>query len=458
MIFQVFFWALTLVLFLSMIFRNLPVATGVLLFAAVALPRTVYSFGPGGDRGFPGITGQYISLSSLSVVLIFGMVGVLSSMPLLDWARHLVLPSAFLVFGYFMLWPQVAEVRSGIVHWLFALAAFVVGIWVSREINGDVRKLRIFAGAIAVTFTVQLVLILFQFVTLAVGDVRVGGTYGHPGILGKVFVVALAFILPFISSEDRRLRQLGNIAFFSGIAATAITLSRANILAVVIVVALWLVLRPRRHGAGRLFVPLLLTLAMLPFFGTLLERFLSDPEGGDRPLLLEAGLRMLAAHGGTGVGPNYYVNVARLTENIVFNTGYAVHNSFVLAAAELGIVGSLIVALPLLLVLVKSVMHFSDRDRAVADVSRTYLIVGVGIVSIGWTGWGLLQSPTLELIYFAAGFFYAQIQLRSGRRDDRVAEENSSRDNESELEEYSARPRAIPSYHYRASSYFKIMD
>jgi len=194
------------------------------------------------------------------------------------------------------------------------------------------------------------------------------------------------------------------------VAATGLTLSRTNILAALMIIIIWGLLLPGTRTLGaRLAMPLIAAVVVLPMAGLLLDRFAEDPEGGARPRLMEAGLRVLEQNVLTGVGPNGFVDIASVTEPAVKQLGLPVHNTFILAAAEVGVIGALVLALPLLVALITAVVRFGDKDPTRAAFARSVLIVGAGIIFVGSTSWGMLQIPALDLTYFLFGFAFAQL-------------------------------------------------
>tara|TARA_R100000365_G_C2747960_1_gene78497 strand:+ start:4164 stop:5099 length:936 start_codon:yes stop_codon:yes gene_type:complete len=240
------------------------------------------------------------------------------------------------------------------------------------------------------------------------------GTFPHPAVLGKYFLILLPILLPSMSAESRWERRPAVLAVVVGFVATALTVSRSNILAVASVLVAWSLIRSiRRSSRGRIFkrvaLPLTVLFLSLPFVSLLLERIEADPDGGDRPALLDAGFRVIAAHPIWGTGPNNYVVSARNSEPIVGFTGYPVHNTFLLGIAELGAIGLILFALPLLVAIASTLKRMRSSSLTTSNYSRAYLLAVVGVAFVGSTSWGFWQEPTLSLMFLVSGMVYQHV-------------------------------------------------
>lgn len=374
--------------------------------------------------------GPALSTVGLGTAVLFFMPGASR-----DAIRARAAPSALLLMpfwifaavAYVFVWERSPDVRGGLLALAIAGAAWVVGDRLAYSVlkygNG---AFRIILWGIAVVIVVEAALATVQVLSgTATNSGRGYGTFAHPAVLGKYSLLVLPIILPAMASADRALRRPAAVAMVAVFVGTAATVSRANILAVAAVLVGWSLLRVMdARQSGRAFrrtaLPVILVFLSLPFVSLLIERIEADPEGGDRDLLLAAGLRVITSNLEFGTGPNNYVNVARNTEAIVAITGYPVHNSFLLGIAELGVLGTLLFCLPILASIIQA-FRMSTESRAgiqAANMSRAYLLSAAGIVFVALSGWGFWQEPTLTMIFLISGFVRRQVlETAAGRAD-----------------------------------------
>jgi len=399
-----------LVVLLSTQMRSAFAIFAVFLPLVMWLPRILFRFGPVELGEHLGIAPSVAGISGWSIVLIIGLIAVLVRQTLPPFTLAWVLPIGFLLFAYTFWWPHNDNVTSGVMHWILALCAWVVGHYCGRFIDiTGVLGLRM-AQLFAVIFAVELAVSLFQLATGGGNLGRMTGMYTHPGFLGKAVVVCMVVMLPLTLSRRTMTRRWAFAAVAMSVAATGLTLSRTNIIAALLIIVVWSLFLPGTRSLGsRLAMPLLAALVVLPMAGLVLDRFAEDPEGGSRPRLLEAGLRVLEKNLMMGLGPNGFVDGASPTEPVIKQLGFPVHNTFILGAAELGVFGALLVALPLLVVLITAFVRFGDKDPTKAAFARSVIIVGGALLFVGYTSWGVLQIPSLDLIFFLFGFAFAQL-------------------------------------------------
>jgi len=390
--------------------------TALFLPLVMWVPWNLFWFVEDPTYPYTGTAPAIPGLAAWGVILILGLLVAIVQQTMPRLALTWILPTSYLVAGYALWWPHTNIVASGTLHWLLAIAAWIVGHYCGSRIDLDgtwgLRLAQLFAGI----FAIELLMSLFQLATGGGQLGRMTGMYGHPGFLGKVVVICLVALLPLTRSARKETRLWAFVGIATGVAATGLTLSRTNIAAAVLILVVWSLALPRVKSMWtRIGLPILAVLAVLPVWQLVMERFDEDPEGGSRPALLAAGLRVLEDNAAFGVGPNGYVDYAIATEQIVQQLEYPVHNSFILAASELGIVGGVLVALPLLTVLLVAISKLRDPVHMKTDVARAVLIVGGGVFFIGMTGWGLNQTPNLPLLYFLYGFAFAQLMAPTVR-------------------------------------------
>jgi hypothetical protein len=399
------------------VFLILGEAKGALLLCLVTLvigPITIIYLHVGYLPDTVGISPAIPSFSTYSVVL-FSLALYFTIRGKANRFSGLIVPLlCFLPIGFAFAWPDIPQVWSGLLHMAAIASAWVVGLAIGRAIMDDNVGRRFL---VALLFGLAVVLagsVLWQLLVSGLSGSEYGnratGIFGHPATMGKLSIALLALVLPLTRSVDLLCRRLSLAAFVLLLIATAPTLSRANILGFGIVVVVWLVLlRGERTLAIRLGLPVFLFVALLPFLGLLLSRFERDAEGGDRPALLAAGLRVIQVHLWGGVGPNGFVPEAEKSELIVAATGFPVHNTFLLAVAELGLTGAGLLFLPLVFSLGVAIRHLRALDQ-VGDVSRAVVAVLAGVIFVGLTGWGYLQGPVVQLTFFVVAVNLAAMQ------------------------------------------------
>ena len=392
------------------------------LLAAAAVPRQLVKLEDVPDRtditdiATAGPALSTTSIAILCMLLITASATRRERSPLIPRAIPMILPFVlFCVVAYAFVWPHTPSVRGGIISLTTALLAWVVGRRFQILLRGNTSALRMVAGGLLFLFAIE---VAVAFTQLAIGITelagRGAGTFAHPAWLGKYVLVLMPLLLPLTASDDRRTARLSSIALMLALVGTALTVARANLLVLIAVILAWSLFRS--YGAGvksiifrRAGVPLAVALLSLPFASLVLERFASDPDGGDRTPLLDAGLRIIALHPLVGTGPNNYVPTARASEAIVFSTGYPVHNTFLLGIAELGIFGLVLFALPVVAAVVTCIGHARDSDKDTSNTARAFLITIGGVAIVGLSGWGFWQDSILQLLFFGAGYAHAKV-------------------------------------------------
>lgn len=307
-------------------------------------------------------------------------------------------------------WVPTVERWSGFLHIALACLAWAVGSALSTAMSNIDRHDRMLALVVTGIVLIQAAAALLQLAGLRdVGSVltgsveltRINGTLGHPGTLGKVLFLLGVLLLPSTRSLDRLTRRISWVGIVTAIMLIGLSFGRANFAAIAVLIGLWAVLSPGRRVARRVGTLALLVLAALPFIGLFLLRFEVDPSGGRRPLLLQAALNQIAETPLFGIGPNTYVSTVSQVDPYT-TLGLPVHNSFLLALAELGIVGVILVLLPLLALVLRSVTALARRESTPAAVAVVSAVPG--IIIIGVTGWGLLADSGFMLVMFVFAF------------------------------------------------------
>lgn len=378
-----------------------------LIGAVLGVRHPVVSFGIS-TRIHSDIAGGVPVLATFDVLVIVGLIWVVLTRRLTGLAL-LVLPGYVLlwIFGPLM-WPMTPDVGAGQVHLSTVLGAFVLGAAIRPELATSQHRQGFLAWCLAGLFVAESILAGYQILTTGG---RAAGTGGHPALLGKAVILLLPVILLLGQTAQRRTRTWATVALVAAVVATGATVSRANVLGAVALILSWSLLLPSR-GTWRqkLSIPILLALISLPFLNELMTRFLADPDGGSRPALREAGLEQISRNPWIGTGPNNFVVVVREWSVVVDRTGYPVHNALLLLWAEVGLAGAVLILLPVIALLCRAIAR-APRDAARHPVlaARAVLCLMVGLAPVAWTGWGLLQQPTMQLAYLMAGYLLVAI-------------------------------------------------
>lgn len=354
----------------------------------------------------PGIAPAAPVLYSSAVVAIVVLVAVRGerSRPML-W----VAPVAWVVtiFLFLYAWTDNSAAQwAGLLSLAAAATCFVAGTRLCESLSFPSGAEAISAAVLALLSMELAVGLLQYFGAFALeasdqGLFRVRGTFGHAGDLGKVVVAATAISLACLSfARTKRAQRLTVSTVLSAFVVTGLTASRSNLLALVILILAWALLA-RERAEQRLGRRLLFLggLAVLPFAGTYILRFLADPDGGSRPQLLQAAFEQIRHSPVSGTGLNSYVQVVGASDAYTAS-GLPVHNVFVLLAAELGVP---LFGLLAALLLVPVVRMAGRRSRELAPAGAALLAYSVAMFFLCISGWGVLKVTVLPFIAFAFG-------------------------------------------------------
>jgi hypothetical protein len=357
-----------------------------------------------------GLAPPYPTITATTVALAVGGLWALSQgVPNIAWIPLVPIVASTAICAS-LVWPHTQMVTSGVIHIVSACVAWYVGVAMSRF--GRIGQADSqFTARVAVGITLALSLPSWIQWINGVGidgyGERTGGIFSVPSTAGKIATLLVCLLLPLTKSKDRKTMRSATVAIVIAVSATLPSLSRANIVAIALVLLGWFIMNIRRVRISRVVGAAIIFGALAaPFIHAVLDRFTSDPDGGDRPELMAAALRHIPDHLFTGVGANNYVAAIRDLEPIVARTGYPVHNIFVLFFAEVGLVG----ALSFLPLLALALLPTLGRLRATENAlyAKAFLLLMGAVSFIGWTGWAVLRAPTGELVAFLAGMLWAQ--------------------------------------------------
>jgi O-antigen ligase len=147
-------------------------------------------------------------------------------------------------------------------------------------------------------------------------------------------------------------------------------------------------------------------LVVLPFASTIATRIQQDPNGGPRAGLAAAAIEQIDRQP-WGIGPNAYVSVVSKYDAVTAN-GYPVHNTFLLTAAELGVLGALLFWLPVLGLVAVAWMS-RKRPGFAGSFAIAIVASAPGLYVVNATGWAILRGPLLPLWFLICGIAYSQL-------------------------------------------------
>lgn len=415
---------------------------GFFFTASVApFPILLWSSDSPHHTGITYTTSPSIATYTLSLCIL--LLGVLRG-----WRRSLwffaygIAVVSYLSIGLLTVWSGDEAQWAGALHWLSALVALIVGYQFGSQMTAELY--RFLVGTVCLLFSINALLCVAQIVSIPLtlfpaqlatylASDRPIGTFSHPSTPGKFVLVMLIIVLPALRSGDRMTRRMAWWCIGIAVPLVAITLARANLAAVVLAIMLWLLLDRRSWVSNPKRVLLLIAVLVLsaPVVGSTLERFSTDPGGGDRASIYNAGLRQLSSNLWMGIGPNYYAEVVGRWDQMTA-AGFPLHNTFLYPVAELGLVGGVLFTLPVFAVCAIAIVDCLSGHNP-SPWSKAYLVTFPGIMAIAMTGWGMLAGSILILWYFAVGLGaggmlrrdatgrFAQNGVRSGVADQLTA-------------------------------------
>jgi hypothetical protein len=324
----------------------------------------------------------------------------------------------FLVVGFSDIWHGTDEQFSGALQLGLGFCAWFVGGQLGPLILRQERHIRWIAGSILGIVGIEALVTALQRAGIRINPMnpalaalmgnRTNGTTNHPDNLGKVLFLLLILSLGLMATTDARARRMLWIAVVLMFIPLGLSEGRANILAALTTIIFWALLSGRRRSIGiRVGIPLVVILIFLPFAGSIAKRVEEDPQGGGRTGLAAAAYEQIHRQP-WGVGPNSYVSVVSKYDYLT-NTGYSVHNTFLLTAAELGVLGAILFWLPVAGLLVLAVINRKHSGFA-GSFAIVVIASAPGLYVINATGWAMISSFLLPLWFLICGFAYSQFE------------------------------------------------
>lgn len=408
-------------------FTRLQILLAASFFGMFLLPTVVYGGTPL-DADWVGIAGAAPRIMTYTVavgIVLAYVVSTRGSSP--SWGPVLPLV-AYLLVWYGAFWTHSSKVNAGLLHLLTGAAAWGAGAAISRLALRRPNGMRVVATWVLGWTALESIVCVAQLVgipifPLASGPTedatlagRIGGTLGHPSTIGKVIFFLLMMTLPWLNSDDQVLRRRASLAMTAMIIPMSLSGGRANAAAALALVILTLALEPGpRRWSRRIRLGAVLAVAAILSAGYWVQRFETGERGETRSHLTSVALDYMAHHWDwvTGSGPNTYVGAVGPFDPLTA-VGWPVHNFYLLAAVEIGLIGAFLLSWPPL-----SAALVGWRARKQPGTSgaqaRVLLAATPGVVMITTTGWGMM-STTLPAWFFSLGFCIDQVARPSRLR------------------------------------------
>lgn len=391
-------------------------AATLVLLSTSAVPRVLIIVEPN-HHPFRGLANSDLVVTTYSAAIFVVAVGLTLRGEGATLPRPWILLLALLPTMGALEWGLRTNVLSGIAHLLIAFLAWPIGTFVARCLAGSEKLRSRFFALLIMILGMQIVIGLLQLnhmipsiissdiEALDPGDSRVTGTLGAAPNLSKIAFLFLLLGLQATGAKSKSNRLAGYVLVSGAIALTALTVSRANLLACAVTLALWLILAPKRFTLGRrILAGVTAGTVLILMAGPTIQRFLQDPEGATRPELLAGALDSVDQFWFLGAGINSYVETLSETVPIVAVTGQPVHNAALYILIELGAFLSLLFFWPLV-----SMVRLAARSFRTSLEARIVLSALPGLGVIAWTGWGLLSTFILPTLIFVAALLRQSI-------------------------------------------------
>lgn len=348
----------------------------------------------------------------------FAVAIVVSTMILLAVGRipdlRMYLPLiVWLLLNWAFVWEQSDLRLSGLIQYLVGLGAWAVAVTLGRDAKSGSFQRMIVYLVFAIVLANALVAVLqaagLPINTLSTADSsilgsRVNGLSNHPNNLGKNLLLLSVLVLPFSESTDARVRKLAVASIAVSFLPLILAQGRTNLVALSILVLIWVIVNPILAVGRKAGILLGILVVALAASGVVIARFEEDPEGGVRGTIINFAYAVIHTYPVTGVGPNAYVYAnSPLTGSYI-----PVHNSFLLAAAEIGIPGAVLLISPAIIVVIVAWMR--RRDVSVGSYARAVVASAVPVALVGYTGWGMLGTSIFALAMAVYGFLWGSMQ------------------------------------------------
>jgi len=218
---------------------------------------------------------------------------------------------------------------------------------------------------------------------VSLGRINWVGIFNDPNDLALTFVIAVGFLLPFIFSRVNFIVRLINVAILGGLGyGIYLTNSRGGQLALLATVFFFFVRKTKKFLIGGILGGL--GAAVILTFGPSRMGTLSGAEesAANRMDLWWEGIQMLKSNPIFGVGYGMFADELPQTA----------HNSFVLAAADLGLVG-LFLWMALIYVSMKGLFSVQNNNKELANYA-----LGIQSALVGFCAAAFFLSRTYVIL------------------------------------------------------------
>lgn len=367
------------------------------------------------SNSFPDHTG--IASSTWDVTnygLAIAVTGLAISLMRIRNSYILLLPiTSYILLGILYLWPDTGLTPIGAVHWFLTTLVFHIGVTAGHK-AALVSSFRSFLTlTICGLVLIQCAFGLLQVVGYDVRPVsegaaewvqgRVNGLTAHPNTLGKILFLTTIMLLPLASQTRGLVSRVAYGSIFLSIIVIALTGGRANFIAAMSALTLWALLAANSRLATKaaLFLGVLATGAA--FYTYYAQRFAEDPVGGGRQWMQVVANALFDQNRLFGLGLNNYVAVGGAQDRYTAS-GFPVHNAAMLTLVEIGIVGAVCIAIPLVCTAIGTIRTSLTPSHSGSQYARSVVMALPGILLVGLTGFGFAASPTLYLLALVIGF------------------------------------------------------
>lgn len=395
------------------------------LLSMAVLPRVL--FGASEDDTYRvSISGENIRVFTYTVaILLTILVAVLLPRPGTKFLSTLPFLTLALVWSL-TVWDGESNTWAGVGHLTVAVLAWIAGSYLRSSVvsleSPEARFLGwllffivLFEAAVCVLQVMGVPVFpgssaaIVQDASLAG---RANGTFSHPSTVGKVMLLLLILVLPLTASSVRGIRHCAwwTLGFMT--VPFIFSSGRVNFAGAIVAVLLWVATSPRSRSLGwRLMVPLFAGAVLVASWSVWSDRIETGENGLLRQHFSDVAIQQLGSLWATGVGPGNYVESLSSTDPWIA-AGWPVHNTFLLAAAELSVVVAVALFLPIAVTVVDSVRNWR-APTARGGFARAFLVVLPGVLLVAWTGWGML-ADALVVWMFVAGWVVGGAAGRSG--------------------------------------------
>lgn len=282
----------------------------------------------------PSVRSRHAGRSG-GLIAVGGLVVAMYAMSLLAARdRELATFEVVYIIEQFLLLIYIANTTASRQDVVFIVRVLIIGMIIQSvlmlaQISGVVGNLNAFGITARAEFA---------------GDARVSGTIGSPNTaaayLGLTMVLSLSL---FLGGLPRRDRWLAGIGFALALLPMIFTGSRGGWMQLILAIGVLAIAARRSLPLRKMAAAaVLLTVVVLPFRATVLDRVSGDDNGSaeSRMPMNRLALAMISDHPILGVGANNYaLAMEPYTGDFRGVFFYTVHNKFLLVLAETGVFG-----------------------------------------------------------------------------------------------------------------------